>query len=90
MCPDGIANEETFKEIFEQMYPLGDCSKYAHLVFISIDRESSGVVTFSHFMEFLSNMTNGQMEEKIKWIFHFYDVNRDGVISRDEMVKVII
>ena len=33
-------------------------------------------------------MSKGSMEEKIKWSFIFYDVNRDGVVSRDEMMKV--
>ena len=88
MCPDGISSEETFKEIFGKIYPLGDSSKYAHLVFISIDREDTGRITFGDFIQFLSNMSKGSMEEKIKWSFIFYDVNRDGVISRDEMMKV--
>ena len=41
MCPDGISSEETFKDIFDQIYPLGDSSKYAHLVFTAIDRENT-------------------------------------------------
>ena len=50
MCPDGISSEETFKEIFGKIYPLGDSSKYAHLVFISIDREETGRITFGDFI----------------------------------------
>ena len=88
ICPDGISSEETFQEIFEQIFPLGDSSKYAHLVFMSLDRNNSGNITFGDFIDFLSNMSKGSLEEKIRWTFQFYDVNRDGVISRDEMTKV--
>ena len=37
-CPNGIVDEETFKDVYERIFPLGDAGKYAHLVFASIDR----------------------------------------------------
>ncbi len=37
-CPNGIVDEETFKEVYDKIFPLGDSSHYAHLVFLSIDR----------------------------------------------------
>ena len=37
-CPNGIVDEETFKDVYERIFPLGDAGKYAHLVFSSIDR----------------------------------------------------
>ena len=60
------------------------------MVFNSIDREQTGGITFGDFMDFLSVLTKGSEEEKILWSFQFYDVNRDGIISRDEMIKVSI
>ena len=87
-CPNGIIDEERFKEVYENIFPLGDASKYAHLVFHSIDRENTGGITFGDFMEFLSVISKGSTEEKILWSFHFYDVDRNGCISREEMMKV--
>ena len=87
-CPNGIINEERFKEIYENIFPLGDASKYAHLVFHSIDREDSGGITFGDFMEFLSIMSKGSTEEKISYSFQFFDSDRDGSISKEEMAKV--
>ena len=87
-CPTGISDEETFKDVYQKIFPLGESSKYAHLVFNSIDREQTGGITFGDFMDFLSVLTKGSEEEKILWSFQFYDVNRDGIISRDEMIKV--
>ena len=37
-CPNGIVDEETFKDVYEKIFPLGDASHYAHLVFSAIDR----------------------------------------------------
>ena len=87
-CPNGIIDEDRFKEIYENIFPLGDASKYAHLVFHSIDTEDTGGITFGDFMEFLSVISKGSAEEKILWSFHFYDADRDGAISREEMMKV--
>ena len=87
-CPNGIIDEETFKEVYAKIFPLGDASKYAHLVFCAIDKEKTGGITFGDFMDFLSTISKGSTEEKILWSFHFYDVNKDGHISKEEMVKV--
>lgn len=56
-CPNGIVDEDTFKDVYEKIFPLGDASHYAHLVFTSIDRERTGGITFGDFMEFLSIIT---------------------------------
>ena len=57
-------------------------------MFRSIDQDNTGTVTFGDFMDFLSMLTKGSVEEKILWSFHFYDVNKDGFISKEEMVRV--
>ena len=41
-CPNGIIDEDTFKDVYENIFPLGDASKYAHLVFKCIDKEETG------------------------------------------------
>ena len=59
--------------------------KFIHLNF----RDNTGGITFGDFMDFLSTLSKGTLQEKIYWSFRFYDVNKDGIISRDEMIKVI-
>lgn len=88
-CPNGIVDEETFKDVYEKIFPLGDASHYAHLVFAAIDRDKTGGITFGDFMEFLSVISKGTIKDKLMWTFTFYDVDHDGVISRDEMLKVM-
>ena len=33
----------------------------------------------------LSILINGSTDEKLAWTFHLYDLDGDGVISREEM-----
>lgn len=88
-CPNGIVDEETFKDVYEKIFPLGDASHYAHLVFAAIDRDKTGGITFGDFMEFLSVISKGTVRDKLWWTFNFYDVDHDGVISKEEMLKVM-
>ena len=87
-CPNGIIDEETFKEVYEKIFPMGDASKYAQIVFRAVDKERTGGITFGDFMEFLSIISKGTHHEKILWSFQFFDVNQDGKITREEMIKV--
>merc|ERR1712029_408482 len=88
-CPNGIIDEDTFKEVYENIFPLGDASKYAHLVFKCIDKEDTGGITFGDFMEFLSVMSKGSTQEKILWSFDFLDLDKNGFIEKQEMLKVL-
>jgi len=88
-CPNGIIDEDTFKDVYENIFPLGDASKYAHLVFKCIDKEDTGGITFGDFMEFLSIMSKGTTKEKILWSFDFLDIDRNGHIEKQELTKVL-
>ena len=37
----------------------------------------------------LSILLKGSDEDKLKWIFHLYDVNKDGVLTIDEFREVV-
>ena len=36
----------------------------------------------------LSILLKGSQEDKLKWIFHLYDVNKDGFLTKTEMRDV--
>lgn len=37
----------------------------------------------------LSVLTRGTIDEQLRWIFTLYDINADGVITRDELNKIV-
>ncbi|XP_039396888.1 Kv channel-interacting protein 4 isoform X3 [Mauremys reevesii] len=88
-CPSGIVNEETFKEIYSQFFPQGDSTTYAHFLFNAFDTDHNGSVSFEDFIMGLSILLRGTVEEKLNWAFNLYDINKDGYITKEEMLDIM-
>ncbi|XP_043481432.1 Kv channel-interacting protein 1-like isoform X1 [Leptopilina heterotoma] len=88
-CPTGLVDEEAFKKIFSQFFPQGDASQYAHYVFNTMKRKQSGKISFEEFLAILSKVSRGSVEEKLQWVFGLYDLDGDGLISKEEMLDVV-
>ncbi|XP_055303328.1 Kv channel-interacting protein 4 isoform X2 [Sitodiplosis mosellana] len=90
-CPTGVVKEDTFKIIYSQFFPQGaNTGLYAHYVFNTLDSDHSGIVSFEEFVQNLSTLLRGTMEEKLRWAFQLYDINGDGFITREEMTDIAI
>ncbi|XP_025828855.1 Kv channel-interacting protein 1 isoform X2 [Agrilus planipennis] len=89
-CPTGVVKEDTFKVIYSQFFPQGaNTSHYAHYVFNTLDHDKSGIINFENFLQCLSVLSRGTMDEKMRWIFSLYDINGDGCITREEMTDIV-
>ncbi|XP_031720671.1 Kv channel-interacting protein 2-like isoform X2 [Anarrhichthys ocellatus] len=88
-CPSGVVNEETFKSIYSQFFPHGDSSMYAHFLFEAFDTRNNGSVSFEDFVESLSIILRGSINDKLNWAFNLYDLNKDGCITREEMTDIM-
>ncbi|KAK5650171.1 hypothetical protein RI129_001200 [Pyrocoelia pectoralis] len=64
-------------------------SQYAHYVFNTLDQDHSGLISFENFVQSLSVLSRGSLDEKIRWAFNLYDINRDGCITREEMTDIV-
>ena len=53
-----------------------------------MDHQKTGVVTFEDFAHGLSILIRGSLEDRLRWTFQMYDVNKDGVVSEDELKEV--
>ncbi|VDK70852.1 unnamed protein product [Dibothriocephalus latus] len=88
-CPTGQLTEDIFKVIYGKFFPQGDASMYAHFVFRTFDHCNMGKLSFEQLVRCLSTLIHGSTHTKLMWIFHLYDIDGDGVITRSEMLKVI-
>ncbi|XP_049820536.1 Kv channel-interacting protein 4 isoform X2 [Aethina tumida] len=89
-CPTGVVKEDTFKTIYAQFFPQGvNSSQYAHYVFNTLDQDHSGLISFEDFVQNLSLLSRGSLEEKLRWAFTLYDINGDGCITREEMTDIV-
>ena len=100
-CPDGILTEKNLNEIYSQIFSCGDTSILAKHLFSAMIHQNSrmsnvffiaplgSMVTELNFRDFLvtlSSIMRGTIDDKIKWLFNFYDINRDGRITPDVSV----
>uniref|UniRef100_A0A3Q4I752 Kv channel-interacting protein 4 n=1 Tax=Neolamprologus brichardi TaxID=32507 RepID=A0A3Q4I752_NEOBR len=88
-CPSGVVNEDTFKDIYAQFFPQGDASTYAHFLFNAFDTDHNGSVSFEDFVMGLSILLRGTVQEKLNWAFNLYDINKDGYITKEEMLDIM-
>ncbi|XP_064419043.1 Kv channel-interacting protein 2 isoform X2 [Latimeria chalumnae] len=88
-CPCGIVNEETFKQIYSQFFPQGDSSMYAHFLFNAFDADNNGTVSFEDFVAGLSIILRGTITDRLNWAFNLYDLNKDGCITKEEMMDIM-
>ncbi|NXK18645.1 CSEN protein, partial [Arenaria interpres] len=88
-CPSGLVDEETFKLIYSQFFPQGDASTYAHFLFDAFDADRDGALCFQDFVIGLSVLLRGTVHQKLKWAFNLYDINKDGYITKEEMLEIM-
>ncbi|KAK1332822.1 hypothetical protein QTO34_006353 [Cnephaeus nilssonii] len=88
-CPSGLVDEDTFKLIYAQFFPQGDATTYAHFLFNAFDADGNGAICFEDFVVGLSILLRGTVQEKLKWAFNLYDINKDGYITKEEMLAIM-
>uniref|UniRef100_A0A8C0HCH7 Potassium voltage-gated channel interacting protein 3 n=1 Tax=Chelonoidis abingdonii TaxID=106734 RepID=A0A8C0HCH7_CHEAB len=69
--------------------PLTDASMYAHFLFNAFDVDRNGAICFENFVVGLSILLRGTVHEKLNWAFNLYDINKDGYITKEEMLAIM-
>ncbi|CAF1495734.1 unnamed protein product [Rotaria magnacalcarata] len=88
-CPGGNVSEERLGEIYSQLFPQGNPIKYTHFLFSIFDRNHKGTFTFDDYILTLSVLCRGTLDEKLRWIFRLYDINGEGLLTRENVTKII-
>ena len=75
--------------LYQRYFPDGDATNFAKHVFRTMDVNKKGKIDFKQFLQYHHLLIHGRLEEKMKWIFHVFDSDEDGLIDRNEMFTVL-
>jgi Ca2+-binding EF-hand superfamily protein len=85
--PSGGINKRDFKELLKG---LGVVDVFLQdLIFNTFDYDKDGQINFKDVTTGLSIIARGDPDEKLELAFRLYDLDGNGVISREEMSQVI-
>ncbi|KFU92464.1 Calsenilin, partial [Chaetura pelagica] len=60
-----------------------------NFLFEAFDTAGNGALCFQDFALGLSVLLKGTVQQKLKWVFDLYDINKDGYISKEEMLEIM-
>ncbi|CAF1344584.1 unnamed protein product [Adineta steineri] len=87
--PSGQVSKEHFASIIATLFPTGECYRYSVFLFRNIDRSNSGTIRFEDLVATFAILIHGSIEDRLNWIFDLYDLNKDGKITRIELLQLV-
>ncbi|CAF1064757.1 unnamed protein product [Adineta ricciae] len=87
--PSGQVSKEHFVSIISTLFPTGECYRYSIFLFRNIDRSNTGTIHFEDLITAFALLIHGSIRERIGWVFDLYDLNKDGKITRLELLQLV-
>ncbi|KAI9189373.1 hypothetical protein H9P43_000806 [Blastocladiella emersonii ATCC 22665] len=89
--PKPTMDRAAMRKLYTRFFPFGDATAFADRVFDVLDTDRDGEVGFEEFLGALATATRTDEKgssERLVWAFCLYDIDRDGFISKDEVLTV--
>ena len=87
--PSGAMEQQDMDALLLSLFPSGSVSQFSEMLFQTINIGQTGYIDFNELLIAFSIMARGSEYERLRWIFRFYDRDKDGVVSREEMVDAV-
>uniref|UniRef100_A0A3B4V5W9 Si:ch211-245j22.3 n=1 Tax=Seriola dumerili TaxID=41447 RepID=A0A3B4V5W9_SERDU len=88
-CPSGLITLHEFQRHFCNGTVGSESAEYAEQIFRTLDTNGDGVVDFREYVMAISMLIEGSAVEKLHWSFKLYDKDRDGAITKEEMLEIM-
>ena len=86
---DGTIDFDEFKDMMKKQGDDKDPSVELLEAFKLFDKDKAGQIDVREFMIGLSNFTGAGKEEKLKFAFMVFDEDGNGVITKQELIKIL-
>ena len=83
-----ISNTNPIANDTESKLLMDDIKLISKLIFVTLNISNSNKVDFNEIMIGFSILTKGSFLEKVRWLFRFYDSDNDGLINKNEFIKI--
>lgn len=88
--PRGAISWQSFLAEWSALFPHASSPlKFTEHLFRSFDQNRDGKLDFAEYVRALSVTKRGSNEQKLSWLFSLFDVNGDGVLTREELTEVV-
>ena len=92
--PYGMVSRDEFKDIFSNLNETNEkCSNDEDLMgdrlFQMCDIDSNGFIDFKEYIVLFWSRANGNLEDKLKFIFDIFDSDKSGYIDFYELHKIV-
>ena len=91
VCPEKKLDKEKFTQFYARLIPGESQSErsFCEAVFLACDTDNNGYIDFAEFLLAFSVRAQGNMREKLAWLFEVYDSDHSGYISMYELAKML-
>ncbi|XP_076328078.1 dual oxidase-like [Tachypleus tridentatus] len=99
--PGEKMNEETNRDVvavmrialsrkeFAEALGMKPDSLFVKLMFNCVDKDKNGRISFQEFLDTVLLISKGKTEDKLRIIFQMFDEDGDGLIDKDEVMKML-
>ncbi|XP_034079761.1 guanylyl cyclase-activating protein 1 [Gymnodraco acuticeps] len=88
-CPSGVLTYYEFKQFFGLRNLSEASNAYVLTMFSTFDMNGDGYIDFMEYVAALSLVLKGGVQQKLRWYFKLYDVDRSGYIDQEELLQII-
>lgn len=83
--PNGKISQKEFNVFFSSLFPFGNVEPFCSRLFQNINIGRSEEISFNELLISFTILLKGSTFEKIRWLFRFYDEDKDGFVSKEEL-----